>query len=121
LQLLKVVDQMGLLTMALLQLRKRAITGAPLLLRTAISVGIHSSSSDGSRHPPTLHNTSLSNLVNSHFLDERWFDLHSLDNDFHFFWTAMWLARLFIANRPSAATAPAAAVFLTPWHVRAPP
>ena len=27
----------------------------------------------------------------------------------------------FIANRPSAATTAAVAVFLTPWHVRAPP
>jgi hypothetical protein len=33
-------------------------------------------------HPPTLHNLSLSNLVNSHFLDERCFDFHFLDDDF---------------------------------------
>jgi hypothetical protein len=33
---------------------------------------------------PTLHNLSLSNLVNLHFLDERWFDWHFLDKDFHF-------------------------------------
>src|SRR5262245_33095596 len=86
---------MGLLTMALLQLRKRAITGEPLLMLTAISLCIHSSSLHDSRHPPTLHITSLSNLVNSHFLDERWFDFHFLDNDFHFFGQPMWLARLF--------------------------
>jgi hypothetical protein len=65
---------------------------------------------DDSRHPPTLHNTSLSNLVNSHFLNERWIDLHFLDKRLSFFGQPMWLARLFIANRPSAATAPAAAV-----------
>jgi len=31
-----------------------------------------------------ITNLSISNLVNSHFLDERWFDFHFLDNDFHF-------------------------------------
>ena len=52
-----------------------AVTAAPKRVRLILSP---------SRRPPTLHNLSLSNLVNSHFLDERWFDLHSLDNDFHF-------------------------------------
>jgi hypothetical protein len=37
-----------------------------------------------SSHPPTLHKLSISDLVNAHFLNERWFDLHFLDNDFHF-------------------------------------
>ena len=37
-----------------------------------------------SSRPPTLHNLSISDLVNSQFLDERWFGLHFLDNDFHF-------------------------------------
>jgi hypothetical protein len=31
-----------------------------------------------------ITNLSISNLVNSHFLDERRFDFHFLDNDFHF-------------------------------------
>jgi hypothetical protein len=35
--------------------------------------------------------------------------------------TPITFATVFIANCPSAATAAAAAVFLTPWHVRAPP
>ena len=35
-------------------------------------------------HPPKSKQSQLRNLVNSHFLDERWFDFHFLDNDFHF-------------------------------------
>jgi hypothetical protein len=35
-------------------------------------------------HPPKSKQSQLRNLVNSHFLDDRWFDLHFLDNDFHF-------------------------------------
>jgi hypothetical protein len=31
-----------------------------------------------------ITNLSISNLVNSHFLDKRWFDFHFLDNDFLF-------------------------------------
>jgi hypothetical protein len=31
-----------------------------------------------------ITNLSISNLVKSHFLDERWFDFHFLDNGFHF-------------------------------------
>jgi hypothetical protein len=90
-------------TLAQVELLMVAISGgSDGLLTTASHQGAEYryDSSSEKRSSYSFSFTSSTNIIaisvlvicNSHFLDERLFDLHFLDNDFHFFGQPMWLA-----------------------------